>query len=73
MQIIQPSLRDFGNPDFFPALKRRAIFVYPVGTMGERRIKTNNQRPTSNERRRAASLDVRCWMLDVGCSMFPPS
>jgi len=26
MAIIQPSLRDFGNSEFYPALKRRAIF-----------------------------------------------
>jgi hypothetical protein len=26
MQIIQPSLRDLCNAEFFPALKRRAIF-----------------------------------------------
>jgi hypothetical protein len=26
MASIQPSLRDFGNAEFFPALKRRAIF-----------------------------------------------
>jgi hypothetical protein len=26
MASIQPSLRDLCNPEFFPALKRRAIF-----------------------------------------------
>jgi hypothetical protein len=26
MESIQPSLRDLCNPEFFPALKRRAIF-----------------------------------------------
>jgi hypothetical protein len=31
MESIQPSLRDFGNPEFFPALKRRAIVKVPSG------------------------------------------
>jgi hypothetical protein len=38
MASIQPSLRDFGNTEFLPALKRRAIFICASGAENQASI-----------------------------------
>src|SRR5260370_12703584 len=71
MSRIQPSLRDSKPPNLFPALKRRAIFGSPSGTITRRGL------PHATLRRQAVAapsgVGTACPLIKWICPKLPNS